>query len=90
MKKVNYSILFISWLAKKRKFNHYYQNYSNQHSKKENYFSLYLNRYNTKKAIVNILASAFDWDNTKEGFEYWNKLNDEWNEYLEKNDNLIK
>jgi len=53
----------------------------------------YKNKTFNKKILVNYIDNclkidyieyAFDWDRTPEGFDYWDKINDEWMEYFRK------
>lgn len=61
-------------------FNH---NYNNENA------IFYFDIYDHTNHVYDYIINAFDWDLTEQGESFWYNINDQWYDYIERND-LIK
>lgn len=61
-------------------FNH---NYNNENT------IFYFDIYDHTNHVYDYIINAFDWDLTEQGESFWYNINDQWYDYIERND-LIK
>ena len=77
---------FISWLKLKDVYHNFKLNHDNCEKIKDYYFK------NTLKETVKPslwVRYGFIWDDTKEGNEFWFKINNEWNSFIKNNKSII-
>ena len=72
-----YKLLFISWLKYHNIYSSFYYNRNNSPSYwlDRNFLELNENHY---------VDAAFDWDKTKERFDYWCRVSSKWERFISK------
>jgi hypothetical protein len=73
---------FEKFLNSKNLFELFNSNYSDEN------ISFHIDIYDDSNHAYDYFTNAFDWDFTEEGGDFWDNINEEWYDYIEKEDLL--
>ena len=72
--------VFMQFLSENAAINQFVSNFN---SSADITLSSYINsKYKSKEDFKSLISSAFGWDNTPEGFNYWAKLSRQWHTHV--------
>ena len=75
---------FISFLKEKGCYESFKDYYYNKEKEIPNYHdNLSLKQY-INEEMDDVIMFSFDWDESLEGYDYWDKIDDDWRELVEK------
>lgn len=77
--------IFISFLKRKGCYEAFKDYYYNKEKEIPNYHdNLSLKQY-INEEMDDVIMFSFYWDNTSEGWDYWDKIDDDWRELVNEN-----
>lgn len=79
--------LFISFLSKNDAWGSFVSYYNNEEIVFKDNLNTSLSEYLIKENSCDYLECSYDWEETTEGFEFWEKLSYEWEAILEQYEN---
>lgn len=75
--------IFISFLKKKGCYESFKDYYYNKEKEIPNYHdNLSLKQY-INEEMEDVIMFSFDWDESLEGYNYWDKIDDDWRELVD-------
>ena len=69
---------FIQFLKQNNAYEQYMLNFNNRSKMSKYYSKKAFKKYFKFTEEKLLITNAFDWDKTKEGFDYWDKIDDKW------------
>lgn len=77
--------IFISFLKRKGCYEAFKDYYYNKEKEIPNYHdNLSLKQY-INEEMDDVIMFSFDWDESLEGYDYWDKIDDDWRELVNEN-----
>lgn len=75
--------IFLSFLKKKGCYEAFKENYYLMEEKLPDYHDNLSIEEFLDAEMYDVIMFSFDWDDSKEGYYYWNKIDDDWRELVD-------